>query len=198
MILSHNISDEVWRFFEALPKDYKKFLDNTNGGFAEEFKYSFETGIPYITEKINNPSKTDCIIEFFGIRTSKNQQNEFPKDLIKTANEYAAEEFLPLGIIAIASCIQNSLVCLSLRKNDFGQIYYWDWYWKYPWSKDFFQERIDKVWKIYPDAEDILNDPQNNLYQTVSDEFNYATIIKIADSFDDFSSKLKDLGEEEK
>lgn len=196
IISSHNISDEVWRFFEALPKDYKRFLDKTNGGFAEAFEYSFETGVPRIIEKVNNPSKTDCVIKFFGIRTSNIQPNEFPEDLIETANEYAAEEFLPSGIISIASCIQNSLVCLSLRKNDFGQIYYWDWYWKYPWSKDFFQARIDKVWTIYPNADEILNNPQNDLYQIVSDEFNYATIVKIAESFDDFLLKLKDLREE--
>jgi SMI1-KNR4 cell-wall len=132
VILSNNAPDEVWSFFDALPKDYKKFLDNTNGGFAEEFKYTFETGVPYITEKVNNPSKTDCVIEFFGICTSQTEREKFPKDLIETAKEYVAEEFLPLGIIAIASCIQNSLVCVSLRKNDFGQIFYWDWYWKYP------------------------------------------------------------------
>src|SRR5215203_3670236 len=153
MILSHNVSDEVWRFFDVLPKDYKRFLDNTNGGFTEEFKYTFNTGVPFVTDKVNNQSKTDCVIEFFGINTT-NQTNNFPKDLIETAKEYASEGFLPFGIIAIGSCIQNSLVCLSLRKNDFGQIYYWDWYWKYPWCKDFFQSRIDKVSAIYPNAKE--------------------------------------------
>jgi hypothetical protein len=197
VILSNNAPDEVWSFFDALPKDYKKFLDNTNGGFAEEFKYTFETGVPYITEKVNNPSKTDCVIEFFGICTSQTEREKFPKDLIETAKEYVAEEFLPLGIIAIASCIQNSLVCVSLRKNDFGQIFYWDWYWKYPWSKEFFQSRIDKVSAAYPNAEEVLSNPQNDLYQIVLDEFNYATIVKIADSFDDFSSKLKDVREKD-
>ena len=81
MILSHNISDEVWSFFDALPNDYKKFLDNTNGGFAEGFKYTFETGIPYITVKVNNPSKTDCVIEFFGICASEESTRRVSKEI---------------------------------------------------------------------------------------------------------------------
>ena len=84
-----------------------------------------------------------------------------------------------------------------MRTEDFGQIYYWDWYWKYPWCRDFFQARIDEVSAIYPNAQEILDNPQNELYQKVSDAFNYATIVKIADSFDDFLSKLSDAREKD-
>jgi SMI1-KNR4 cell-wall len=196
-ILSDNTSDGIYRLFVTLPADYKHFLSETNGGFADEFKYTFKTGVPFITKDVNNPSRTDCVIEFFGICATGNESDESPKNLLETIEEYESEAFLPSGIIPIACCIQSSLVCISLRKDDFGQIYYWDRYWKYPWCSDFFYAKIDAVSAIYNNADEILGNPENEQYQAVSDAFNYATVVKIADSFEDFLSVLYDTAEKE-
>ncbi|MEN6370397.1 MAG: SMI1/KNR4 family protein [Armatimonadota bacterium] len=186
-----NTSSDVWNFFQALPTAYRRFLSIHNGGFIPEFKYTFLTGVPFKTDKVDNPSRDDCPVEFFGIPTTTEGGN-WPADLLKMAAAHKAEQFLPRNIIAITRCVQGSLVCISLSENDFGQIYYWDWYWQYPWCKPFFEQRLDEVRRRYPNAEEIVNTPNHPDLQHMMDDFNYATIVKLADSFDRWISSCTD------
>jgi hypothetical protein len=102
------------------------------------------------------------------------------------------EEFLPSDLIAIASCVQHSLVCLSLSSSEKGAIYHWDWYWRYPWCKDFFEGRIEQVQKRYPDFSDVLRDPCHAMYRVVVDALNCAKVVRIADSFGEWLASCKD------
>lgn len=186
-----NISNDCWSFFQKLPSSYRKFLLSYNGGFVSEFQYTFLTGVPFKTEEVYNPSRDDCVVEFFGIPTS-GDECEGPKDLLQTAIDYKAEHFLPNNIIAIARCIEDSLICISLRESDYGQVYYWDYSWQYPWCKYFFEQRINEVRRLYPNAQEIANTPDHPDMQRMMDDFNYATIVRLADDFDEWIESCTD------
>jgi hypothetical protein len=166
----------------ALPPDYRKFLERHNGGRVSEFSMAFDTGVPFRTKEVDNPSRNDGVRELFGLRHPV-ADDDAPSDLVERRACYDAEEFLPQGVIAIARCTQSSLVCLSLRRDDFGQVYYWDWYWQYPWCRWFFDERLRATAKRYPDAKAIAADPKHKRHQELKDAFNYATIVRLAPSF---------------
>lgn len=186
-----NLDNEDWAFFQALPLEYRRFLSTYNGGFVPESKYTFLTGVPFKTDTVDNPSWDDCPVEFFGIPTTEGE-GDWPEDLLQLVVDHESENFLPQGIIAIARCVQSSLICISVRKNDYGQIYYWDWYWRYPWCKAFFDQRIAKVQQDYPNAQQIASIPNHPDLQRMMDDFNYATIVKIADSFDKWIASCVD------
>jgi hypothetical protein len=111
--------------------------------------------------------------------------------------DHEAEQFLPHDVIAIARCVQNSLVCLVTAGPELGAIYYWDWYWKYPWCKPFFDERINRVTTQYPSAREILNHPDHQNYREVFDALNYATLVKIAPSLNAWLGACQDAREAE-
>lgn len=89
------------KFVDQLPSDYLEFLRAHNGGFVDKFRYTFLTGVPFKTEQVDNPSRDDCPVEFFGIGTGR-KGDRLPGDLIQIAAEHAEEEFLPNSVIAIA------------------------------------------------------------------------------------------------
>jgi hypothetical protein len=181
------------RFFESLPPEYRDLLLTHNGGFLPEFEYSFKTGVPYRMHKIDKPSREDCLAELFGIATA-GAASPHPKDLIRTCADYEAEEFLPANVIAIGRCIQSSLVCISTRGPDAGRIYYWDWYWRYPWCRWFFDERIERVTSRYENAPAILNDPTHPQHLRLGDELNYATLVPLADSISSWLNSCYRVG----
>ena len=125
--ITRKLTREDYDFFSSLPDDYRAFLEAHNGGFVDEFRYTFLTGVPFG----DSPSRDDCPIEFFGIPTTQDS-GTFPEDLLQMLVDHASENFLPRDVIAIARCVQNSLVCISGRSEDWGAIYYWDWYWPPP------------------------------------------------------------------
>lgn len=194
-IIDENTCDD-FEFFMQLPDDYRQFLSATNGGFVEAFRYTFLTGVPFRTEYVDNPSRDDCPVEFYGIPVNE-QIDESPNDLLQEMVDHEAEEFLPKGVIAIARCFQNSLVCISLREEDRGWIYYWDWYWRHEWCRPFFDERIKRAYQPYPDYRAILNDPEHPLYESLLDDLNYATLTLVAPSFRKWFESCTDKRQEE-
>jgi hypothetical protein len=166
---------------QRLPPDYRALLFAHNGGFVEEFRYTFLTGVPFETDTVDTVSRDDSPVEFFGVPTTE-AAGRWPRDLLQVAVDHASEEFLPSNLLAIASCVQSSLVCISLSGPDLGAIYYWDWYWQYPWCKAFFDQRIEDVRQRIPDHPTVLSDPSNPRYRQVVDAFNYATVTPLADS----------------
>lgn len=192
--ISGQLSAEKLEILAELPDDYRSFLRVHNGGFVDEFRYSFQTGVPFKTKDVENPSRSDCPVEFFGIPAGQ-VSGSYPEDLLQVAVDHAAEEFLPENVIAVARCIQSSLVCISVRSEDYGAIYYWDWYWRYPWCVHFFDARIEKVQRNYRDAAAILNDREHPHFTTLRDELNYATLTRIAPSFSDWFAMCEDVRE---
>lgn len=180
-ITAENAGDD-FEFFTQLPEEYRQFLSVSNGGFVDEFRYAFLTGVPFRTEFVDTPSRDDCPVEFFGIPVSEPSEDS-PADLLQEMVDHEAENFLPKGVFAIARCSQNSLVCISLREEDRGCIYYWDWYWRYEWCKPFFDERIQQALQPFPDYRAILNDPEHPQYEKLMDDINYATLMPLAPNF---------------
>ena len=173
-----------------LPSDYKAFLRTHNGGFAREFRYTFLTGVPFKQGEIYNPSREDCVVELFGIPAATSSGRQ-PMGLVETAAVHRAERFLPTSIIAVASCVQSSLVCMSLRQCDHGAIYYWEYYWRYPWCKEFFDERIeDARARMKDDRGDIKGAADVELASF--DALNFATLVRIAPSFSEWSQSCFD------
>jgi hypothetical protein len=181
------LSVEEFTFFSNLPEDYRAFLYQHNGGFVDHFRYTFLTGVPFKTDKIDNSSRNDSPVEFYGIPTVE-PRADFPEDILQVLVDHKSENFLPRDVIAIARCVQNSLVCLSLRPEDRGSVYYWDWYWRYPWCKVFFEERIERITRNYTNPELILRDAKNPLHEKLCDELNFATLMRLAPSFTEWSA----------
>ena len=177
--------------YAKLPDDYRAFLAAHNGGFAAPETLTFVTPIPFQAKGVSRKTTDDYVVELFGFATGRHAKTQ-PRDLAALAKEYAAEEFLPSGVFAIARCVQSSLVCISTNPDDRGAVYYWDWYWRYPWKKAFFDRRLARVRKKHPDVATIAKNRKHRDYQRVADAFNYATIVKLADSFDEWQGALRD------
>lgn len=159
-----SIDNGARAFFDALPLEYKEFLARHNGGVVEEFAWTFDTGVPFKTDSADNPSRTDCVIDLFGIPTA-DPPDPAPEDLLQVAAD---------------------------RADDLGHVYYWDWYWQYPWCEQFSCSRVDAVHGSFPNAEQVLNDGHHPQYQQLIDELNYATLIRIATSWPEFLEKCRD------
>lgn len=187
---------ENHEFLSQLPDDYRRFLEAHNGGFVEESRYGFLTGVPFRTESADNPSRDDWPVEFFGIPIG-DSPGDHPSDLLQQLVDHAAEGFLPRDVIAVARCSQSSLVCLSLREADHGCVYYWDWYWRYPWCRFFFDERIQAVLRAYPDSAAILEEAEHPLHARLQDDLNFATLVQLAPRFRAWFESCEDLREEE-
>lgn len=184
----------VKTFLADLPDDYLTFLRAHNGGVVDAFRYSFLTGVPFKTQTVNNPSRDDCPVEFFGVPPDKITEG-YPDNLLEVAEEHAGEGFLPRGVFAIARCVQNSLVCLSRREEDHGAVYYWDWYWQYPWCEGFFLSRIDAVRAEFDNPDAILADETHPRHAQLRDALNFATLLRVAPNFSTWISQCEDRRE---
>lgn len=181
------ITPERRAFFESLPRDYREFLEKHNGGFAEDFRFAFATGVP-------GKSRMDCVVEFLALNAVDVEASE-PRDLQQLRLLHDSEEFLPRDIVVIARCVSSSLVCVSLRDEDRGAIYYWDWYWRYPWNKEFFEARIEQAKARFADVKAILSDPNHPEFGACYDALNFATLMKLADSFTAWAARCRDTRE---
>jgi SMI1/KNR4 family protein SUKH-1 len=189
--IAGQLSAENQRFVDNLPSDYREFLLEHNGGFVYDFRYTFMTGVPFKTDEVDNPSRDDSPVEFFGIPTTE-ADGEWPADLLECIATHRSEEFLPHDVIAIARCVQNSLVCISLRSEDRGRIYYWDWYWRYPWCYHFFDARIASAKGRFDDPSSILDNPHHAQYQAIFDALNFATLVEVAPNFSEWFLRCQD------
>jgi hypothetical protein len=95
-------------FSRRLPDDYKQFLLEFNGGKPE-------------TNEFDVPAtKTGSGVNFvYGIlATGRDGDLVHEQRLLK--------DRLPSGVIAIADAEGGNRVCLSLRNEDFGTVFFWD------------------------------------------------------------------------
>ena len=191
---SNQLTAGELRFLESFPDDYVNFIKASNGGFVNPELCYFMTPIVKDINGVKASQSRQMLEEFYAYISYKspikNTENKPHSLLHEHIDKNRQEEFLPNDVIVIARCVQNSLIAISLNEHDYGSVYYWEWYWKYLWYKDYFMERINKAYKQYPNADDILNDPKHTQYQTVLDTFNYAKIVKINDSFSGFLNSL--------
>jgi SMI1-KNR4 cell-wall len=166
-------------FFATLPDAYREVLRSQNGGFLSEFRYTFATGVPYKTDKIDNPSGEDCLVELFGFKPISGERG--PADLLDVTTEQRAAGILPADVVPIGRCVQSSLICISLRAADRGAIYYWDYYWRYPWCKSFFDERIRQAQEKLNTAPAHAENSDRLASSSVRDELRWALLVRLAD-----------------
>jgi hypothetical protein len=184
--------------FERLPADYREFLERNNGGFVEpgsssHFSVAMERRSGAV---IINTSSQNRIEEFFAVMPSDavytRQDGAAPASLFHEHwNRHIEEAFLPIDVVVIARCEQSCLLACSLNPEDYGAIYYWEWYWYYPWFAKFFDDRIEAAERKYPDIEKIRKDSTHPLYRDAFNAFNYATLVKVANSFSALIDSLK-------
>jgi len=196
---SLRLDQQLWTnedklIFKNFPESYQAFLHQNNGGFVESDDAWFSIPIPRQIDGQTYPTIDNAIEEwccFLGYQNTVHDDN-FPTSILcEHFDRHEGEGFLPENVFVIARCIQSSLICLSINKADFGAIYYWEWYWQYPWFKPFFEHRLKDVDRKYPDASNILSDKKHVRYSEVFNAFNYATLVKITDSFQSFLDSLK-------
>lgn len=184
---------EDWAVWNRLPQEYRDFLAIHNGGFVDSDKASFATKVQRVYEGQVYNNATNALEELWCFLSYENAppSEEQPASILhEHFDRHVEEDFLPTGVYVIGRCIQNSLICLSVNEADYGAIYYWEWYWQYPWYKDFFEGRVENVQTAYPDAKAILDDESDPRYQEVVDAFNYATLMKVSDTFNIFIGSL--------
>jgi hypothetical protein len=74
--IKNRLTAEESGFFRSLPEAYREFLQQHNGGFVDEFRYTFPTGVPFQTDEVDNPSRDDCPVEFYGLRTTAHRKGQ--------------------------------------------------------------------------------------------------------------------------
>ncbi len=198
------------KIFEALPPDYQGFLKQYNGGFVEGDKALFKNHLVWQMKDKVNRDTSSMFEEFWGFISYKNQEKEEGKPasvLHQHFDRHLDEMFLPNGILVIGYAAQSCLIAISLNQSDYGSIYYWEWYWQYPWYESFFNARIEQAQAGFAgqDLNKILGDehmpliydppqsvfylvetPEQKRYMEAHDALNYATLVKVADSFTEF------------
>lgn len=178
-------------FFDRLPPDYQQFLAAHNGGYTEFLRYTFMTGVPYVLGDVDVADRGNCVAEFFGLNAA-DVTDSTPCDLVQQHEFHTPQEVLPRDVIVIARCVENSLVCLSLRDDDRGAIYYWERHWRYPWCREFFEARIEAAESKFADADTIAHDRVHPQFAELTDARNFATLLKLADSFTAWPSSCLD------
>jgi hypothetical protein len=175
----------------SFPSSHAKNFLSESSSSRRRVKCGSPNVSTYSMHPLDNASRNDCPVEFYGIATVESRK-DYPEDLLQVMVDHKSESFLPQDVIAIARCVQNSLVCLSLRPEDRGSVYYWDWYWRYPWCKAFFEERIERVTRNYTNPELILRDENDPLHSKLCDQLNFATLTRLAPSFTEWSALCED------
>lgn len=193
-----DLSDRDRALFARLPADYREFLERYNGGFvAPECDSYFSIAMERRDgATITSISEQNRIEEFFAVMPSAAdyapQYGEVPASVFHEHwYRHVEEGFLPVDVVAIASCTQSCLLACSLNREDYGSIYYWEWYWRYPWFSEFFDRRIEAALRQFPEIEEIRNDSSHPRFQEAFNACNYATLIRVADSFSDLVRSLQ-------
>ncbi len=188
--LSSFTSDEK-TLFERFPKPYKDFIANSNGGIVEARCSNFKTNIEWSHSGKRNTEQTSEIEVLFGFISYENAEStKIPSVLHEHYDRHLGEEFLPDDVFVIASCTQNCLIAISLNQHDYGQIYFWDWYWRYPWYQEFFDRRVETARNMFDDVDAIMDNREHKLWTEAFNALNYASIVKVADGFDEFVQNL--------
>lgn len=144
--------------FGALPETLQGVLRTWNGAYFSG-ELSFPTGVETRREGTAAIGQ-DSLVELWGLypKEADGGSEETPLDLVTEAARHEEQAFLPRGLVAIGLGMENSLVLVSVRPQDLGAVFYWDWYWQYPWRVDFFQERIDRAMSAFADPAAAIDD----------------------------------------
>lgn len=172
------------QFFLALPETLQELLRRWNGAFFNG-EAGFSTGVEVRREGQASGVDEDSLVELWGLtRTlSSSDSDEIPNDLVAEAARHDDEAFLPRGLVAIGYGLQHSLVLVSVRPEDRGAVYYWDWYWQYPWKIEFFMERIKRATAAFTDPAGATDDPNHPDHDAVVEAANGATVVRLHDDF---------------
>lgn len=180
--------------WQALLADYRELLTHANGGQLRGGRTYFTVPMERAIHGEVFQSTTCNLDELWGfIGYRQEPKPGLPSILHEHIDRHVEEDFLPGEVLVIGRTIQNSLLCLSLNESDPGGIYYWEWYWRYPWFQGFFDRRIAAAkapFKDLPDYQAICDDPDHPRYAELADALNFATLVKVADSFGGFVAGL--------
>lgn len=103
-IKKDDIKEFIKRYELKLPIDYVDFLLTTNGGMTDSLYFEFEANWDYGVKVV-----------FFSLQ---NLENRFYND---TFYNDTPENIFPIG----EDQAQN-LICISLKDDDYGKIYFWE------------------------------------------------------------------------
>ncbi len=188
-----HIEDIERHFGRTLPEDYAQFLLTFNGGEAiPDADYMIRTDIRQQEIDGRSGLVRDCVEEFFGFLGKDQQLADFegPNFLLGMNETYQIEEFLPRDVIGIGLTSSHSIICLSLREDDFGSVYYWYYNWHQPWASEHFEQKIAAVQESIPDFEEVVEKGEGEEFELARDEINYATLTKLGESFTDFINAI--------
>jgi hypothetical protein len=166
--------------FARLPLELQALLVKRNGGFVSSDEFTFET---------HCPAGHDGLREIYGLADGVVPDFvSVPHDLLDARRRWAAEEFLPSGMVVIASATSDGLLCVSTNAHDHGTVYYWDYYWQYPQHAAWWQQRVNDAAADFDDPQAILADVRHPRHQALVDAANYATLVRVAGSLTEFAA----------
>lgn len=119
-----------------LPQDYKEFLLLNNGATPLQSKF--------ITRNGKVVSHYKYIIPI----TKDTSNTEHKHNLEYCYIRFVVRGIIPQGLVPIGETPTENILCLSLRKDDYGSVYYWD-------------RELELVYK----------QPQSECYHIIADSF---------------------------
>lgn len=114
--------ESLTRFEEALgqrlPSDYKDFMMEANGGTPEEdLVYSF---VDVVTDRTNESDVRELLVIY------DNQVDDNWDDILRIHTTMVEEGTIPPHFLPIATDSGGNLLCMSLRKDDYGSVWFCD------------------------------------------------------------------------
>ncbi len=187
------LSSEEVSLFTSFPDSFQNFYRTQNGGEVEDPRCVFRTPIVSKMNPKTPVRQTGSIEEFWTFATYKKDppRDSVPSILHEHYDRHTREEFLPRNVYVFARCRSDSLLSISLNKSDFGSIHYWEYYWRYPWFEDFFSARTKAAKRAFPDYDKIVKTPETPRWWELFDALNYASLVKVGDSFEEFLKNLE-------
>jgi hypothetical protein len=171
----------IWHSF---PDDLRRVLTQCNGAVFEH-PYEFPTKLTstrndgsLVTETTNSMTELWAFLP----RSQAAPTSGAPSILHQHFGRHIPEDFLPSGVYVFGRCEASCLVAVSTNPADYGAIYYWEWYWTYPWFKPFFEARLAAARARWPNRKQM--DERHPDWPQLRDDFNYATLVQLASSFD--------------
>ncbi|MBR2683602.1 MAG: SMI1/KNR4 family protein, partial [Atopobiaceae bacterium] len=101
-----------------LPSDYKGFMMEANGGTPEEdLVYRF---VDVATGRTNESDVRELLVIY------DNQEDDNWDDILRTHTTMVEEGTIPPHFLPVATDSGGNPLCMSLRKDDFGSIWFCD------------------------------------------------------------------------
>jgi len=174
------LDPERRELFVSLPLDLQALLVKRNGGFVAPDEFTFDT---------HCPAGYDGVGEIYGFADGVVPDFvNVPHDFFDAQRRWAAEEFLPSGMLVFGSATSDGLLCVSTNAHDSGTVYYWDYYWQYPQHAAWWQQRVNNAAADFDDPQAILGNAWHPQHQALVDAANYATLVRVAGSFTEFAA----------